>query len=273
MSKAKPAKILAVAIMLLITIITMFPFYMMFIMGTYTTEVIQQRLVLLPGPNLVENWNYVFGTRFMLYYWNSFFIAVVTTIGGVIISAMAGYGFAKFYFKGKQFLFIIVIATLMLPTQLGLVGFVMQMRYMKLFNSHWALILPPMANAFHVYWMTTYIRTGVPTEIIESGRIDGCGEHNIFLKLVFPLIRPATITVTLLAFLVSWNSYFLPLVVLNEDKKYTIPLGIMNFSTLFRKNYAASILALTLAVIPIILMFGFFSKHLISGLTSGSVKE
>lgn len=273
MSKIKLSKGITILLVLLFTLVTTFPFYIMFIMGTHTTVTIQQRLVLWIGDYFRENLSYVNRTNFWLYYWNSVYVAIFSTIGNVVISALAGYGFAKYTFKGKQVLFIILIATLMLPTQLGLIGYVMQMRYFGMFNTHLALIFPQMVSAFHVYWMTTFIRSGVPSEIIESGRIDGCSEGMIFLRLVFPLIRPATITVSLLAFLGSWNNYFLPLVVLNQDRMFTIPLGIMNFGSMFRVNYAASILALTFSIIPIIIVFGFFSKHLLSGLTGGSVKE
>jgi multiple sugar transport system permease protein/cellobiose transport system permease protein len=241
-------------------------------MGTHNTEHIQTNLVLLPGSEFMYNLAFVLRTNFPLHYWNSFYVAVITTAGNVIISAMAGYGFAKYEFRHKQALFLLVIATLMLPTQLGLVGYVIQMRYMGLFNSHWALILPLMTSAFHVFWMTTYTRSGVPNEIVESGRIDGCSEVMIFMRLAFPLMRPATITVALLSFLGSWNNYFLPMVIINDERRFTVPLSILTFNTAFRVNYAASILALTLAVIPVVIMFGLFSKHLISGLTSGSIK-
>ena len=265
-------KFFIMTLVLIFTLITMFPFYVMIIMGTHSTEYIQANLVLLPGPEFFENMRFIFSTNFPTHYFNSFYIAVVTTIGNVMISTLAGYGFAKYEFKYKKILFMLVIATLMLPTQLGLVGYVIQMRVMGLFNSHWALILPLLANAFHVYWVTTYVRSGVPNEILESGRVDGCSEKMIFLRLAFPLMLPATITVALLSFLNSWNNYFMPMVIINNERKFTIPLSVMTFNTAFRVNYAASILALTVAVIPVVIMFGLFSKHLISGLTSGSIK-
>lgn len=261
------------AFMLILSLVTVFPFYIMIVMGTHVSEMIRQRLYLLPGDYLLENLKTVFSTPILTYYWNSVFVAVTTTIGNVIISAFAGYGFAKYDFKGKKILFFLVIMTLMIPMQLGLIGFVIEMRYLSMMDSLWALIIPPMANAFHVFWMTQYIRSGVPGEIIESGRIDGCGELSIFMRLVFPLMVPATITVILLSFLNSWNNYFTPLVVINSNQNYTIPLGISMFENRFRTDYAASILTLTIATLPVIVMFGFFSEHLIAGLAGGSVKE
>ena len=255
------------------SLLAIFPFYIMIVMGTHVSEMIKQRLYLLPGDYLVENLKTVFSTPILTYYWNSIFVAVTTTVGNVIISAAAGYGFAKYKFKGKKTLFFILIMMLMLPMQLGLIGFVIEMRYLSMMDSLWALIIPPMANAFNVFWMTQYIRSGVPGDIIESGRIDGSGELSIFIRLVFPIIHPATITVILLSFLNSWNNYFTPLVVINSNNKYTIPLGISMFEGRYRTDYAASILTLTIATLPVIILFAFFAKHLIAGLAGGSIKE
>lgn len=273
MKKITLPKLAVYATVTIVTFFTMFPFYIMIVMGTHTTETVQQKLVLLPGSATLANLAVIFASQFALFYWNSFFVAVLSTAGTVAVSALAGYGFAKYEFKGKKTLFFLLIATLMIPGQLGLVGFMVQMRYMHLFNNLWALILPSFANAFSVYWMATYIRPGVPGEIIESGRIDGCGELKIFIRLAFPLMRPAIITIMLLSFLGSWNNYFGPLVMITSEKKFTIPLGVRLLGNLFKLNYAAQILALTLAILPIVVMFAFFSQHLIAGLVSGSVKE
>ncbi|MGI5957832.1 MAG: carbohydrate ABC transporter permease [Massiliimalia sp.] len=269
----RPVKIIIRVIVILLSLITLFPFYMMLIMGTHVSEDLLTSLQLLPGDYLMVNLQSVLKTNFGLFYWNSFYIAVISTAGCVLVSALAGFAFAKYQFKFKRTLFIIVLATLMIPMQLGLVGLVMQLKTLGLMNTHFALIVPPMANAFYVFWMTQYIGSAVPTAVLESARIDGYGDLRIFGRIVFPMIRPATITVFLLSFLGSWNNYLTPLVVLNKEEKYTIPMGITLFSTTYRNDYAASTLALCLATLPIILLFAFGSKYLIQGLSGGSVKE
>lgn len=272
MNKVSPSKVLVWVGVILISAITLFPFYIMIIMSTYVSEDIMVSLKLLPGDYLLENLKTVFATDFLRFYWNSAYVAVISAVGCVLVSAMAGFAFAKYRFKGRKVLFGIVLATLMIPTQLGLVGLVMQLRNMGLMNTHFALIVPPMANAFNVFWMTQYMKGSVPTEILESARIDGCNDFRAFFRIVVPIIRPAVITVFLLAFLASWNNYLTPLVVLNKEELYTIPMAVTLFSTTYRNDYAASILALTLATLPIIVIFAFGSKYLIKGMVAGSVK-
>ncbi|MEG1426243.1 MAG: carbohydrate ABC transporter permease [Oscillospiraceae bacterium] len=272
MKTRKTATVLVWICVIAFSLITLFPFYVMIIMSTHVSEDITRSLKLLPGNYLMKNLESVFKTDFIRFYLNSAYTSILATVGGVLVSSLAGFAFAKYRFKGRRVLFGIVLATLMIPTQLGLVGMVMQLKSMGLMNTHFALIVPPMANAFYVFWMTQYMRSSVPTEILESARMDGCGDLRVFFTIVFPIIRPATITVFLLAFLGSWNNYLTPLIVLTKEKLYTIPMAVTLFSTTYRNDYAASITALTLATIPIIIMFSFGSKYLVKGMTAGSVK-
>ncbi len=272
MKRVSISKLLVWILVIGISLVTLLPFYIMIIMSTHLSEDILVSLKLLPGDYLWKNLQTVFSTNFLHFYFNSAYIAIFSTAGCVIVSSMAGFAFAKYRFKGRKFLFGFLLATMMIPTQLGLVGLVMQLKYMGLMNNHFALIVPPMANAFNVFWMAQYMKGSVPNEILESARIDGCGDFRAFFQIVFPLVRPASITVFLLAFLSSWNNYITPLVVLSKEKLYTIPMAITLFSTTYRNDYAASILALTLATLPIIIIFAFGSKYLIKGMVMGSVK-
>ena len=259
-------------IVIICSIIVLFPFYAMIIMGTHVAEDLMKSVQLIPGRYLLQNLKTVFSTDYPRFYYNSFYIALITTCGAVMTSAMAGFAFAKYKFKGKRFLYTCVLATLMVPMQLNLVGFVMELKLLGMMNKHFGLIFPSMANAFFVFWTTQYIKTAIPDEVLESARIDGSGDFRTFFWIVFPMIRPSTITVFLLSFLASWNSYMVPLVVLNDQKLYTMPLAITLFSTTYRSDYAASILALTLATLPIVILFSFGSKYLVMGMTTGSVK-
>jgi cellobiose transport system permease protein len=259
-------------LILLLSIVTLYPFYSMIIMSTYKSEQLMTAIRFLPGDYLIENIKTVFATDFGLYYWNSIYIAVISTFGAVLFSSMAGYAFAKFNFKGKTVLFTIVLSTIMIPQQLSLIGFVMELRLLKLASSHFGLIVPAMARAYFIFWMTAYMKTAIPNEVLESARIDGAGEFRTFFMIVFPIIRPAVITVFLLAFLFSWNRYLTPLVLLSDEDLFTIPIAIAKFNTEYRTDYSASILALTLATLPMIILFSFGSKYLIKGLASGSVK-
>lgn len=161
---------------------------------------------------------------------------------------------------------------MMIPGHLGLIAYVMEMKWFHLNNTHAPLILAGLNNAFGVFFMTQFIRSSVPTEVIESARIDGCSEPAILTRIVVPFLMPAISTLGLISFLGSWNGYLLPLVTINKPELYTLPLGIANLSTVFRTDYSASILGLTLGTLPLIILFLFGSKTLVRGLTGGAVK-
>lgn len=256
----------------LISIIAILPFYLMIIMGTHYNEDLYKGVQLLPGKYLAQNFATVAKLDYPRYYLNSVTIAVCNTTGGVLVSAFGGYAFAKYNFKWKKYLFAFVVATIAIPMQLGLVGYVIEMRTFGWINTILPMIFYGMANGFGVFWMTQFITASVPNEIIESARIDGCTDYGIFLKIVLPIIKSAIITIGLLLFLWSWNSYMLPLVIVSKKECYTVPLSIAFISTEFRTDYAARILSLSISTIPIVIMFAFGSKYLIKGLTAGSVK-
>jgi len=256
----------------LLTVIAIIPFYMMLNMGTYRTEDLFKSFKLIPGSYLKENIKDIMQFDFLRYYGNSMFIAATSTIGSLIISSLAGYSFAKYEFKGRRALFIFVVGALSVPVQLNLVGLVIELNRMHMGNTLLPLALIGMANPFAVFWMHQYIHEGVPNEILESGRIDGCGEWRSFFELVLPILRPALVPVGLLQFVWSWNSYMTPLVLLSDVKKFTIPLAISLLNTQYRTNVAAQILCLAISTIPMVILFACFSRQLIQGLVVGSVK-
>lgn len=257
---------------ILISIVALLPFYLMVIMGTHYNEDLYRGIHLLPGKFLMENLRTVMKQDYFRYYTNSLIVACCNTLGGVLVSALGGYAFSKYEFKGKKALFAFVVATLAIPAQLGLVGYVIEMRAFGWTNSLLSLIFHGMASGFGVFWMNQFIGSAVPNEIIESGRIDGSSEYGIFFRLVVPIIKPAFVTIALLMFLWSWNSYMTPLVLISDQNHYTIPMSIALISTEFRTDYAARILALAIGTIPIVVLFACGSKYLIKGLTMGSVK-
>lgn len=261
---------------ILLTIFSIFtvgPFYLMVIMSTYDSNELFDGLHLLPGNNFLINAKDVFeNAGFGRYYFNSIYIAALTTLLTVFVCAMCGYALAKFDFRGKKLAQYSILVTMMLPTQLGLIAFVWEMNKIGWTDTHLALIIPAAANAFAVYWIRQYTVQGVPNEILESGRIDGCTEFGIFFKLVVPFIKPALGSQALLSFMASWNSYIVPLVLISDQKKYTVTLGLSTLDALYRANYGARIMALVLGTIPMFILFLFFSKSLIKGITAGSVK-
>ncbi len=254
-------------------IFTIGPFYLMVIMSTYDSNELFMGLHLLPGNNFIINIKDVFlNAGFGRYYFNSIYIAVLATGLSVFVCAMCGYALAKFDFKFKKLLYYAVLITMMLPTQLGLIAFVWELNKIGWTDSHLALIIPTAANALAVYWIRQYTIQGVPTEILESGRMDGCSEAGIFFKLVVPFIKPALGSQAMLSFMASWNAYLVPLVLISDPKKYTVTLGLSTLDALYRANFGARIAALVIGTIPMFILYLIFSKSLIKGITAGSVK-
>jgi ABC-type glycerol-3-phosphate transport system permease component len=256
----------------LASVVSLFPFYVMLMMSTYVTEDLFTGVKLLPGTFLAENFRTVMKAQFHRFYMNSLTVAVVHTTSAVFVSALTGYAFAKFEFKGKKGLFYFILGSLMIPPQLGLVGYVMEIRALGFGNTLWPLIFPGIANAFGTFWMTQYIRVAVPSEILESAMIDGASTMRVFFQIVLPIIRAALVTLMLLFFLWSWNNYLLPLVTISREPLYTVPMAIGLIGSEYRTDFAARILALTVSTLPVLLLFAIGSKHLIRGLTAGSVK-
>jgi ABC-type glycerol-3-phosphate transport system permease component len=255
-----------------ISVISFFPFYVMAMMSSYVTEELFTGVKLSPGTYLLENFKTVMNVNYPHFYMNSLIVAITHTLAAVFVSALTGFAFAKFKFRFKKPLFYFILGSLMIPPQLGLVGFVVEMKAFGIVNSLFPLILPGIASAFGAFWMTQYISGAVPNEIIESAEMDGSSTMRTFLQIVFPIIRPAFITLFLLFFLWSWNSYLTPLVIISKEVLYTIPLSIGLIGSEYRTDFAARILGLAVSIIPVLILFAAGSKHLIRGLTAGSLK-
>jgi cellobiose transport system permease protein len=259
-------------ILCLMSIVALLPFYSMMVMGTYYINDLFTGIKIIPGNYVLQNMKTLFTVPIFTYYKNSVLSAAGSCVLCVLISSMCGYAIAKYTFRMKKMLFNFVLLTLMIPTQLGLIAFMIEMKFLGLLGTLWPIILPNGASAFGVFWMTSFIKDAIPNEVIESSRIDGCNEYGIFFRVALPFIKPAVITLALLSFLWSWNALLVPLVVLNKEALFTLPLGIKSLSTGFRNDYGAQILGLSVGTIPILVFFSFFSKNLISGLSAVAVK-
>ena len=254
------------------TIAAIFPFYMMLIMSTYRTQELAKAIRMVPGSYFMNNLAKVIEGNFLNYYWNSFYITVIATLLCALVSSLTGYGLAKFKFKLNKPLYTFIIASMMIPMQLGLIGYVIEMRYFHLGNTREAVIAMYIASSFGVFWMTQFIRGSLPNAVIESARIDGCGELKIFFNIVLAYIKPGLATLIILSFMWNWNNYLLPLVVLSDPELYPITLGIASLGNRYSADYAAQISALALGTVPLIIIFILGSRYFIQGLTAGDVK-
>lgn len=265
--------VLAVIVVVCLSVISIFPFYMMMVMSTYKTTELYTGLKLFFGNYLVENFKSLMQINLLKYYGNSIFVAVSCAVLTVLVCSLCGYGIGKYKFRGKKLMLSTVMLTMMVPTQLSLVGFVKEMNVIQWSSTLLPLIIPASASAFGVFWIQSFVQDAIPDSVIESAKLDGCGEARVFFNIALPFMRPACATLALLSFMWSWNSFILPNVIISKENNFTIPLGIRQLSTQFQNDISAQILGVTVATIPILILFGIFSDNLISGLSAAAVKE
>ncbi|MEV4668764.1 carbohydrate ABC transporter permease [Microbacterium sp. LWO12-1.2] len=228
--------------------------------------------------NLVDLFTYQNGiyARWML---NSALYAFVGGIGATVLAVLAGYGFAKFRFRGRSFSFAVLLGSVMVPTTALVIPTFILFSQVGLTNTIWAVILPTLLNPFGVYLMNIYTREAVPDELLDAARVDGAGELRTFLQVSIPLMRPAIVTVLLLSVVASWNNYFLPLAMLSDNRLFPVTVGIGMWQGIASANNAGGtslwsiiILGSLVSVIPLIIAFLTLQKYWQGGLSIGSLK-
>lgn len=256
----------------IVSVISLVPFYFMISMATHSTSEIYTGDIMIFGNQLMKNLTTIISGGFLKYYWNSFYTAALSAVLCVFISSMAAYGLTIYRFKGKDFLTTFIVASMMIPGQISLIGYTIEMRNLHLINTHAPLILTWAASAYGVFFIVQYLKNSLPNELIESARIDGSGEFRTFVSIALPMVKPAIGTLFMLVFLWSWNNFLMPSTVLMRSDKFTIPLGIQTLATAYTQDWGARGAALTISVIPILIIFAAGSKYFIRGLAAGAVK-
>ncbi len=206
------------------------------------------------------------------YFINSVFIATASTLLTLFFCSLGGYAFAKYQFKGKTILFGILLASMMIPFQVLLVPLFGLMYDIGWLNSYKAIIIPFSVGAFGVFLMRQFIVT-IPSELIDAARIDGCSEFGIYYRIILPIIKPALGALTIYSFLSSWNGYLWPLIVLRDEAKYTLPIGLANLIGIYRQDYGMLMAGTLLSLLPIIILFLAMQREFVQGITLGGVKE
>ncbi len=255
----------------LVAIMAFYPFFVMVISASHDNFNIMSKINVLPGTKLVENYqrltrniNIFSGIK------NSLFLSVCVTLVETYFAVMAAYAFSKFQFRFRSFLFGVVLVFMMLPGQIGIIGFYKEVQAMHLMNSYIPLIVPSIANCFAVFFYKQYMDTSLPSELIEAAIIDGCREIDIFHRLVVPIMRPAMVTQAVLTFIGTWNSYLNPLILLNDKSKFTLTLLIATVRDATHADYGAQYLGMVISVIPTIVIYCFGSKTIMEKITVGA---
>ncbi|WP_290717009.1 MULTISPECIES: carbohydrate ABC transporter permease [Exiguobacterium] len=261
--------------LVVLTIACIIPFLMMIINATRSNEEVLSGFSLIPGNSLVENYAALSAyVNIWSGFKNSLIIAVLVTVLSGYFSALTAFGFAFYQFKGKNAMFVFMLVMMMVPGQLGLIGFYELSKNLGILDSYIPLIVPAIASPFTVFFVRQYVQTVLHPSLIEAARMDGASEFRIFHTIALPMMLPAIATMSIFTFIGSWNNYIMPLVLLFSPEKYTLPvlMGFLKGSQV-AENLGSLYLGIAISVVPIMIAFLFLSKYIVSSISAGAVKE
>jgi len=258
-----------------VLVASLFPFYWSFLIGSGDSFTINDpNMSWWPGGNFLENASYVINSP-SVHFWkaltNSLIVSTTVAFSTVVLSTLAGFAFAKLRFKGSGPLLVAVIATMAVPVQLGVVPLYILMQEYGWTGHLGAVIVPALVTAFGVFWMTQYLSQSLPTELIEAARVDGCSMIRVFWNVALPAARPAAAMLGLFTFVQTWNNFFWPFIVLNNQNP-TLPMALRLLQAEKFTDYSIVLTGVVLATIPLLILFLFAGKQLIAGIMQGAVK-
>ncbi|MEU4252623.1 carbohydrate ABC transporter permease [Amycolatopsis sp. NPDC026612] len=252
---------------------SLFPFYWSFLVASRDNGMLTERIPpFVPGGNFFANAARVFDT---VPFWkalaNSIIVSGTVTLTTVLFSSLAGFAFAKLRFRGRNGLFVFIVVTLAVPTQLGIIPLFIAMSELGWAGHLQAVIVPNLVTAFGVFWMRQYTVDALPYELIEAARVDGCSMIRIFWNVCLPAVRPAAAILAMFTFMMSWNDFLWPLVVLDAGNP-TVQVALEKLQSGYYVDYSLVLAGTTLATIPILIVFVLLGRQIVAGIMQGAVK-
>lgn len=276
MSLQKRENLTKYIIMTIVSLLVLFPYYWMVCTSLKTpAKIFVSPPQWWPDPIRWENYTELFTmSNYGVYLWNSLKVAALTTLGTVVVSALAAYALAKIRFPGRNFFFILFLSAMMLPVEVLTVPTFLGLAQFRLTDSHFALIVPQifgMGGAFGIFMMRQYFIT-VPDELIEAAKIDGCAQTRTFVRIVLPMASSTIASLVIYTFFNSWNDYFLPLIYLNSSEKYTSTLALSLFSNEVGTTWNLVMAASVISTLPLLIVFFCAQKKFIESLAMSGIK-
>lgn len=227
---------------------------------------------LLPSSLTTANYHELFartgmGNNFV----NSLLVSLAITFGSLLLNTMAGYAFAKLRFAGRERIFQVLLAALVIPAQVAMLPLFLLMKQLGLVNNFGGVIVPALATVFGIFLVRQYARS-IPDELLEAARIDGAGELRIFFQIVLPMLKPVLVTLSIFTFMASWNDFMWPLIVLTDQEHYTLPVALATLSREHIMDVEMMMAGAVVTVVPVLLLFLALQRYYIQGLLLGSVK-
>jgi len=269
-------KVIIYVVCIVLAILSILPFWIMIVNATRSTTQIQQHAIsLIPSTYALKNFNVLMGKSFdpLQGFINSLIISTGATACAVYFSTLTAYALVIYRWKWRDAFFSFIMAVMMIPAQITIIGFYQMVYKIHMTNNFLMLILPAIASPSMVFFMRQYMKPALSEEIVQSARIDGAKEFYIFNRIVLPIMKPAIATQAIFSFVTSWNNLFMPMILLTSREKHTLPIMVSLLrGDIYKTEYGAVYLGLTLTALPLIIVYLFLSKYIIAGVALGSVK-
>lgn len=263
----------AYLVLSLLAIVMVFPFFWMLMSSLKdATQIYQLRL--FPSHPILDNYATIFSSsrsQFPQWFLNSAIVAIATTLSVLFFDSLVGYSLSKFTFPGKKLIFLLIVSTLMIPTEMLVIPWYAMSRSLHWINTYWGIMFPGMISAFGVFLMRQFIMT-VPDDFIDAARADGMSEIRIFLFIVLPLVAPALATLAIFNFIGNWNAFFWPLIIVSTPAKFTLPVGLANYSSEAGSDWQLIMTGATVATIPLVVVFLVFQRQIVKGIAMTGLK-
>lgn len=266
-------RVLAYGVLVAWAVVTLLPLYWM-VTGAFKSAhaVVQMPPQWWPSPAVLDNFYSLFRAPFWRWMANSILVAAAVTVTNVTFSSLAGYAFAKLQFPGRDFLFWMLLAAIMVPSEVTLIpNYLMVTRHLGWKDTYWALIVPGMVSIHSIFLVKQFVST-LPSSLLDAARIDACSEFGIWRRVVLPLSRPVLAVVAIFTFVGKYNDFFWPLLVANRPEMRLIQVGLAGFRFENSTDYGALAAGATLAALPIAIVFIAFQRHFLQGVTVGALK-
>ncbi len=270
--------VIAYIVLIILTFLCLFFFYILIINCTRSHQQIQAGFSFAPGSSFVQNFSNVMhdaklpvlsGIK------NALIVSTCCAILATYFSALTAYGLYAYNFKLKKPAFIFIMLILVMPTQVSAMGFINIITKMGMLNTLYPLILPSIAAPAVFYFMYSYMQASLPLELVEAARLDGCNEFRTFNRVVIPIMKPALAVQAIFCFVSNWNNYFIPALVLQENSKRTLPIliAMLRSADFLKFDMGKVYMLITIAIVPIIIVYIALSKYIVAGVALGGVKE
>ena len=271
------AKVLIYILLIVLVLLSILPFLVMFVNATRSTpEIFQRAFSLLPSRYFMDNYQHMGRGTFDAFvgFRNSMIVSTSATVLAIYFSSLTAYGLVAYDWKLKDAFFTVILCVLMIPTTAFIVGFYQYMWRLGWHNHHLPLILPAIASPTIVFFMRQYLFATLSLEMVEAARIDGSGEFATFNRIVLPIMKPALATQAIFVFVATWNSLFLPMVMLIRSDLYTMPIMVTQLQgDIYRTELGTVWLGLSLTVLPLFVIYFILSKYIVAGVALGGIKE